>query len=105
MTLSRRRLLKTVLLLTALVGSPLLGGGEQQPDQQAPSPRVTEVPEALRESLKLDPFYKKYTDAKGLPVLSSEKVSDPALLEAVYLINQMLADREDIRKALIKNRV
>src|SRR5262249_48271903 len=59
----------------------------------------------LREALRLDPFYKKYASAKGLPVLSSEKVSDKALLEAAHLINQMLAEREDVRKALIGNKV
>ena len=67
--------------------------------------KVGEVPADLREKLKLDPFYKKHVSAGGLPVLSSEKVSDAGVLEAVYLINQMLADREDIRQALIKNRV
>src|SRR5207253_2643286 len=53
---------------------------------------------------KLDPFYQKYASAKGLPVLSSAKVSDKAVVEAVYLINQMLAERDDIRQALVKGR-
>ena len=67
--------------------------------------KVSDVPKELRESLKLDPFYQKYASAKGIPVLSSTKVSDKALLEAVYLINQMLADRDDIRQALIKGKM
>jgi alpha-glucosidase len=67
--------------------------------------KVTEVPKELRESLKLDPFYEKYASAKGIPVLASAKVSDQALLEAVYLINQMLADRDDIRQALVKGKM
>jgi hypothetical protein len=66
---------------------------------------VGEVPKELRDRLKLSPFYKKHADAGGLPVLSSEKVSDAALVEAVYLLDQMLAGREDIRQAIIKNRV
>src|SRR5262249_46349780 len=66
--------------------------------------KVTEVPAELRESARLDPFYKKYVSAGGLPVLSSEKVSDEGLQEAAYLIGQMLADRQDILQAMIKNR-
>ena len=42
------------------------------------APRVTAVPEALRKTLKLDPFYQKYTDYNGLPILSSSKASDAA---------------------------
>jgi alpha-glucosidase len=63
------------------------------------------VPEAVREALKLDPFYQKYTDYKGLPILSSKKVSDAALLEARHLIGRMLANRDDLCKAMVKNRV
>lgn len=68
-------------------------------------PRVTAVPQAVRDSLKLDPFYRKYTDYRGLPVLSSAKVSDAALLEARYLIGRMLADREDVCEAMVRGKV
>jgi hypothetical protein len=53
------------------------------------------------ESLGLNPFYKKYTDAAGIPVVSSEKVPNAALLVARDIVNAMLAARSDIRKALI----
>lgn len=92
-------------LWLALAGLPALGDDPKRTDNSSTPPPVGEVPRALRESLKLDPFYKKHLSARGLPVLSSEKVSDAGLIEAAYLINQMLADREDIRQALIKNRV
>ncbi|MFN3194162.1 MAG: hypothetical protein ACE361_26875 [Aureliella sp.] len=52
-------------------------------------------------SLKLSPFYKKYVSASGYPVVSSGKVNDYALLEAAYLIDMMLAQRPDVRKAMI----
>jgi hypothetical protein len=52
-------------------------------------------------SLEVSPFYKKYTDAMGIPVLASEKVPDAALLVARDIVNSMLAARPDIRKALI----
>jgi len=54
---------------------------------------------------KLDPFYKKHVSAGGLLIASSEKVSDHALAEAAYLIGKILAGRDDILAALIRNRV
>ena len=59
--------------------------------------KVTAPPAALN----LDPFYKKYISAKGYPIISSDKVSDYALYEATYLVNMMLAQREDVRQAMI----
>src|SRR5918999_2659908 len=53
------------------------------------------------ESLGVSPFYKKYADALGIPVITSEKVPDAALLVARDIVNTMLAARPDIRKALI----
>src|SRR5262245_965128 len=88
------------LVLAGLAYLSLPGGTFAQ--APAPAPKVTEVPKELREALKLDPFYKKYTEYKGYPILSSEKVSDQGLLEARYLISQMLADRADLVKAIIK---
>jgi alpha-glucosidase len=95
---NRRALNILVLLLLACISG-------RARSENTPPPKVTDVPEDLREAAKLDPFYKKYVSAGGLPVLSSDKVSDQALLEARYLIQQMLADREDILKALVKNKV
>jgi hypothetical protein len=56
------------------------------------------------ESLGVSPFYKKYADAMGIPVIASEKVPDAALLVARDIVNTMLAARPDIRKALIARR-
>ena len=53
------------------------------------------------ESLGLNPFYRKYTDALGIPVVASDQVPDAALLVARDIVNSMLAARPDIRKALI----
>lgn len=49
-----------------------------------------------------DPFYKKYTDAFGIPIVSSAKVPDAALLIARDIINYMLLKRPDIRAVMIK---
>jgi hypothetical protein len=54
--------------------------------------------------LKLDSFYKKYTDAYGIPIVSSHKVPDDALLVARDIVNYMLLKRTDIRAALIKQK-
>jgi hypothetical protein len=50
--------------------------------------------EVLRKSL--DPFYKQYVVAEGLLIVSSEKVSQPALHEVAYLARKMLANRPDV---------
>jgi alpha-glucosidase len=70
--------------------------------QVATPPKVVEVSKELRDRLKLDPFYKKHLDLAGLPILSSEKVSDAALVEAAYLIRQVLSQRDDILQAMVK---
>jgi hypothetical protein len=62
------------------------------------------VPAALRQGLSLSPFYQKFVDAKGLAILGSDKVSDAALQEAAEIVNAMLGTRDDIRRALIRNR-
>lgn len=55
-------------------------------------------------SFNLDTFYKKYTDAYGIPIVSSHKVPDDALLIARDIVNYMLLKRTDIRAALIKQK-
>lgn len=55
------------------------------------------------DSLRLDTsFYKKHTDAYGIPVVSSSQVSDEAVLVARDIVNYMLLKRPDIRNVLIK---
>jgi hypothetical protein len=55
-------------------------------------------------ALGLDSFYQKYTDAFGIPIVSSFKVPDPALLMARDIVNYMLVKRPDIRTQLIKQK-
>jgi len=54
-------------------------------------------------NLGLDPFYTKYVNANGYPIVASEKVDDYALKEAAYLVNRMLRARPDVRKAMIQS--
>jgi len=67
--------------------------------------QVGPVPDSLRSELKLDPFYQKYTAVGELPILSSRRTSDYALLEAAYIVRQMLSNRPDILHVLATNRV
>jgi hypothetical protein len=52
-------------------------------------------------SLGLDPFYVKYLDADGIPVLSSPAVDDRAVTSACQIVLHMVRMREDVRQALI----
>src|SRR5687768_509555 len=54
--------------------------------------------------LGLDPFYKKYVDAQGIPVVSSEKTPDAALLMARDIVQFMLSERPDLRHELIRKK-
>ncbi|WP_205569492.1 hypothetical protein [Arachidicoccus soli] len=54
------------------------------------------------DSLHLDPFYQKYADAFGIPIVSSSKVPDAALLVAKDIVNYMLSGRPDIRREMVK---
>ena len=50
---------------------------------------------------KIPEFHKKYLTATGYPITSSAQVSNYALKEAAFLINQMLSHRPDVREAMI----
>lgn len=82
-------LLAAGLLLSAQDKAPLI--------QNYVAANVGPVPA----DLGLDPFYKKHTNALGIPVVSSEKPPDAALLVARDIVIHMLAKRPDIREALI----
>lgn len=88
--------------LTACVCLWLLSATAQQQHRPLPvnsfsSWLITSPPDSLR----LDTFYAKYIDAWGIPVVASRNVSDDALLIGRDIINYMLLQRPDVRKALI----
>jgi alpha-glucosidase len=56
---------------------------------------VTSIPAEKRAAI--DPFYKKYVDCNGLYVISSENVSDKALLKAAEIVELMLLKRPDVK--------
>jgi hypothetical protein len=55
-------------------------------------------------SLGLAPFYTKYVDADGIPVIGSDEASNLALLVARDIVVHMLALPADVRAKLVENR-
>jgi len=53
----------------------------------------------------LDPFYKQHVVADGLLIAGSQKVSQYALREAAYLVRKMLANRPDVLKKLVEQKM
>lgn len=52
------------------------------------------------EALGIDPFYDKYMDAGGIPIVASDQVADEALRDARAMIADMLAYRPDLAAVL-----
>jgi alpha-glucosidase len=93
----------SILFVLAFAVSFLETRTQAEPETKDAEPKVTAVPDEVIKRFKLDTtFYKKHVDYKGFSILSSAKVSDEALLEARFLIDKLLGEREDIRKAMIK---
>ena len=90
--------------LTTITILSLLTGCSSNP-KKITKGKITAPPTETIQRLKLNPFYKKHISAKGFSIVSSDKVSDYAMWEAEYLINQMLGKRDDIRKAMTDNNV
>ncbi|MCE9556579.1 MAG: hypothetical protein K8T91_24785 [Planctomycetes bacterium] len=84
--------------IASLAAIALASGFALAADKPATADFIVSAPPA---ELKLDPFYKKYTSAGGYPIVASQRVSDYALKEAAYWVNVMLAERPDVRQAMI----
>lgn len=55
--------------------------------------------------LGLHPFYKKYLDGEGLPIVSSQNVPDEALYRVRFMVRQMLSKIPTVRQELINRGV
>lgn len=75
-----------VALATSLLGA-------QAPSVISPPPGDAKIPA----------FYQKFISAEGYPIVATASVSDYALAEAAHLVNLMLANRPDVRQAMIKS--
>ena len=57
------------------------------------------------DALSLDTFYKKYVNASGIPIISSEKVPDEALFTARETVINMMSMRSDVLAKMIGNKL
>ncbi len=89
-----------VFVFSMIIMSMIIGIAVCSADSPSTEPADYQVT-APPASLELDPFYEKYVSAGGYPIVSSGRVNDYALKEAAYLIDMMLADRPDIKQAMI----
>ena len=83
---------------------PTVAGAEQRGRRPLLRDYIAFTVTAPPPALELDPFYKKYVDAHGIPVVTSDKVPDAALLMARDIVQFMLANRPDLRKELIRKK-
>ena len=90
------------LLLTAL---SLQGGPASPSSSSAPMGSVAEPSPEVRERFGLTGFYDQWLDVGGLPIVASHRVQPHALLEARFLILQMLGHRPDVLAAMAANGV
>ena len=65
---------------------------------------VTEIPQEVRNRLKLDEFHQKHIDLHGFSVIGSAKVSNFALKEAAFLIKKIVGKRHDLLSMLNRNK-
>jgi hypothetical protein len=91
----------TRIALAPLVAC-LLNHAVAEPEGQ---PGAMAIAPEIRAQFKLDAFYTKGIVVEGFPTLASPEVRDEALLEAVWIIKNMLAERPDIFRAMAKNNV
>ena len=79
------------------------GGKTLEMGSHAPFAGCAASPTIPPAALGLNPFYVKYLDGYGTPVVSSANVSDEALLAACRITGNMVAKREEVRVAMAGN--
>ncbi len=95
----------SLLATLACIGGPAGGAAADLSPRLAAASPITPPPPALVERLGLSPFYKKHLCVGGLPILTSDKVSDYALREAAFLIATMLQGHGEVLEAMVENKV
>ena len=96
---------------SALLTLALLGAGAcdarktEYMGAHAPFAGCGPSPTAPPAALGLDPFYAKYLDGYGTPVVSSAAVSDQVLVAACRITGEVISLRADVRQALAANRL
>jgi hypothetical protein len=98
-------LLISILLVLILqgLGPAIVVGDQADPTTDSREVRSGCVVGPVPEGFPFDPFYEKYCDAGGIPIISSGNVSDLALQQAYYIITNMLASIPEVRGELVAN--
>ena len=81
-------LLPVMISLVFLASGCFAGAKSQVSNKEQVAPKITAPPAEL----KLDKFYKKYLDANGIPIVSSWRVPDSALVQAWNIVVFMTND-------------
>lgn len=105
MSIGRRRL-GAVALLAILAFAVSCGGAEPGDSPPADSGAEPSGPAADAETVtapppSIDPFYRKYLDADGVAIVSSDAVANAALVAARRNILHLLSERPDVREAML----
>src|SRR5687767_3305983 len=104
--LRRRRHPVRILAIVVVVATATAAHAQQSAPGPEPKALVEDYARylvgPLPDALPYDrTFYKKYVNAHGIPVISSAKVPDAALLLARDIVVFMLAGRPDLRTEMI----
>jgi hypothetical protein len=98
----RLRLVLVVVGGLIVVGTRWLDRDDPGPARRgSASAPVSTLPGPPR-AFALDPFYRKYVDADGIPVVASERVSDRALFAAREVVLHMVHKRPDVRAHVVE---
>ena len=92
---------RSTLIIILAAACPIARGGEDALITDYVKTAVGAVPA----SLGLDPFYQKYADASGIPIVGSHRVPDAALLVARDIVYHMLLKRPEVRGALVRRKM
>ena len=97
----------SVLLAVPAAATREQGAGQSAAGPGATGPRVeitsydARMVTAPPAALGLDPFYQKYADAHGVPIVASAAVRSDAVLMLRDIVAYMLAKRPDVREELV----
>ena len=92
------------LFISAVLLTVVITGCKKSSDSNPTPPATSEIT-APPATLGLDAFYKKYVSADGIPIVSSEKVSDQALLNAKTIVLNMIKMIPDAKAKMILNKI
>lgn len=90
--------MKQFIVVTFLAAT-LFSCSKSNDSDATPAGEITAPPA----SLGLNSFYKKYVDASGIPIISSENVADQALLNARNIVVEMVKTIPAVKAKMIEN--